>query len=37
MGEGNGFPEAFRQAIGIPARELEDEFRRYVVGAGWRS
>jgi hypothetical protein len=36
MGEGHLFASAFERAVGIPAREFEIEFRRYVVWGGWR-
>jgi hypothetical protein len=29
MGEGREFADAFQQAIGIPTREFESEFRRH--------
>jgi hypothetical protein len=36
MGEGHTFPVAFRQAMGLSAREFEADFRRYVAWEGWR-
>ena len=37
MGEGHAFDEAFHDAIGIPLREFESDFRRYVVWGSSRS
>jgi hypothetical protein len=36
MGEGQRFPAAFREAIGIGDAEFASDFRRYVVWQGWR-
>jgi hypothetical protein len=36
MGEGKGFPAAFREAIGIGEADFASDFRRYVVWEGWR-
>lgn len=33
---GRSFEQAFRAAVGITPRELEDDFTRYVVLQGWR-
>jgi hypothetical protein len=36
MGQGQRFPAAFREAIGIGEPEFASDFRRYVVWQGWR-
>jgi hypothetical protein len=36
MASGPAFPVAFERAIGISEGEFAAEFRRYVVGQGWR-
>ncbi len=36
MREGNGFREAFQQAVGIPLQDFEGDFRHYLAWQGWR-
>jgi hypothetical protein len=36
MGEGQRFPAAFEESIGLTEAEFASDFRRYVVWQGWR-